>query len=189
MPTSPVLQQKIFATKKRLSEPLFSEHMIWCLGLCCLLAVLLCAGRLVTLGSQWGLITFDIPVASEPFNDQNLNRFKEQPSSTMNQHSVVLALTPSELIFGDVASFTSQKNDVRNKFSVRHADGSPQVSEALKQIETWTEDRKRRQAIRSDGILLLLPDPAVPIAIVSVVAQQVRSSKKFDHVILGGGVL
>jgi len=189
MPTPVIIQQKVFATKKRLSEPVITEQSLWCLGICCLLVVLLVGGQLIARGSKLGFIAIDIPVASQPLSDETLNGFKEQPTQSLSSHSIVLALTPSELIFGDVSSFTSHKSDVRNKFSIRHANGSPQVAEAISQIETWIEDRKRRLGIRPEGILILMPDPAVPVAIVSVVADKIRQSKTFAHIVLGGGML
>jgi hypothetical protein len=189
MATLPVIQQKIFATKKRLSEPTFSDQMLWCLGLCCLLAVITFSGRLLTRSGEWGIITLDLPVASEPFADEMLNGFKESPATSINPHTVVLAVTPSELIFGDVLSFTSQKNDVRNKYVLAHSDGSPQVNDAIKQITSWQEDRRRRQSIRPDGILVVLPDPGVPIAVVAVVVDKIKKTGSFSHVVLGGGIL
>lgn len=189
MATLPVIQQKIYATKKRLSEPTFSDQMLWCLGLCCLLAVITFSGQLLTRTGEWGLITLDLPVASEPFADEMLSRFKESPATSINPHTIVLAVTPSELIFGDVLSFTSQQNDVRNKFVLAHSDGSPQVNDAMRQISSWQDDRRRRQSIRSDGVLIVLPDPAVPIAVVAIVVDKIKKVGTFSHVILGGEIL
>jgi hypothetical protein len=72
---------------------------------------------------------------------------------------------------------------------VAHKEGSPQVTDLLKQSDEWENDRKRRLGIRSDGLLIILPDPVVPVAIVSIVAEALRKSGKFTHVILGGGLL
>lgn len=185
----PVIQQKIYATKKRLSEPKFSDQMLWYLGLCCLLAIITFSGQLLTRSGEWGLITLDLPVASEPFDDEMLNGFKESPATAISPHTIVLAVTPSELIFGDVLSFTSQKNDVRNKYALAHSDGSPQVNDAIKQIALWQDDRRRRQSIRPDGILVVLPDPGVPIAVVAVVVDKIKKTGSFNHVVLGGGIL
>jgi hypothetical protein len=102
---------------------------------------------------------------------------------------MVIALTPSELIYGDVAAFTSQRNTVRNKFIVPHADGSPQVSRMLDESQLWSKDRKSRLGIRSDGIAIVVPDPRVPIAIVAGTIEKIRASGQFSFVTLSGGLL
>jgi hypothetical protein len=56
-------------------------------------------------------------------------------------------------------------------------------------MEKWRDDRKRRLGIRPDNILILLPDAAVPIAIVSEVVDKVRKTKDFSHVVMGGGLM
>lgn len=189
MPVQQVLQQKLFATKKRLSEPLISEQTLWCLGFVAILSVMLIASHLITHGGNWGLISFDIPVASQPPADAMLNNFKESPTSTINKHTTVLAITSTRLVFGDVFAFSSPGHDVRNKFSVDHELGSPQVTKALEQMSTWRDDRKRRLGIRPDGILIIMPDPIVPIALVSVVADSIRKTGTFSHIVVGGGLL
>lgn len=189
MPTSPILQLKISETKKRLSKPIFNEQILWCLGLSIIICTLTHAGRVVTMGSSWGMITLDIPVAVQPFVDTTLHNYEETAQASIGSNTMVVALTPSELIFGDLAAFTTRRDDVRNKFLVSHKEGSPQVTDLLKQSDEWENDRKKRLGIRSDGLLIILPDPAVPIAIVSIVAETLRKSGKFTHVILGGGLL
>ena len=189
MPTSPILQLKISETKKRLSKPIFNEQTLWCLGLSIIVCILTYAGRVVTMGSSWGMITLDIPVAAQPFVDTTLHSYEESAQASIGSTTMVVALTPSELIFGDLAAFTTHRDDVRNKFLVPHKEGSPQVTDLLKQSDEWENDRKRRLGIRPDGLLIILPDPVVPVAIVSIVAEALRKSGKFTHVILGGGLL
>ncbi len=189
MPVQQTLRQKIFETKKRLSKPSISDQNLWCMGVACLLVFLTIGGILLTRTSRWGIVMLDIPVASQPPADEMLNHFREDPETSLNATTSVLALTPKELIIGDIASFTSQKSDPRNKFVINHLDGSPQVSVALDQMEKWRDDRKRRLGIRHDNILILLPDAAVPIAIVSAVADKVRKTKDFSHIIMGGGLM
>lgn len=189
MPVQQTLRRKIFETKKRLSKPPISDQNLWLMGVACLLVFFTISGILLSRSNRWGIITLDIPVASQPFADEMLNHFREDPSTSIGANTSVLALTPKELIFGDVSSFTSQKTDPRNKFVISHADGSPQVTDALDQMQKWRDDRKRRLGIRPDNILILLPDANVPVAIVSVVADKIRKSQAFSHIVMGGGLL
>ena len=189
MPVQQILQQKLYATKKRLSEPLISEQTLWCMGFAAILSVIIISGQLITYGGNWGLVSFDIPVASQPPADVMLNNFKESPTTAINKHTTVLAVTPTRLIFGDVYAFSSPGDDVRNKFAINHETGSPQVTKALSQMSSWSDDRKRRLGIRPDGILIILPDPIVPIAIVSVIADTIRRTGTFSHIVVGGGLL
>jgi hypothetical protein len=189
MRTLQTLQWKISGTKKRLSESPIHESILWSLAFSGLLAVLTYSSRSVTLGGSWGLVELDIPVVSLPFNDVSKHNFREQPNTSIGVSTVVIAVTPRELIFGDVAAFTSQRMDVRNKFIVPHLDGSPQVAALFQQAAQWENDRKNRLGIRTDGIAILLPDPQVPVAVVAAVAERIKSSGRFSHVAIGGGLL
>lgn len=189
MQVSPMLQSKILKTKKRLSESVLNESVLMALGVCGLLLMLTYASRVVTLGGSWGYIPVDIPVVSKPFADKGTHGFREEPKSTVSPTTLVIALTSAEMIFGELNAFTSQKDDIRNKFLVPHIDGSPQVRTLLNQVEEWSQDRLRRKAIRTDGLVVLVPDTTVPVAVIAGVTESLRASNKFTHVILGGGVL
>jgi hypothetical protein len=189
MQTSPILQSKISGMKKRLSEPVISDSLLSSLALCALLSILTYTSRAVTIGGTWSFIDVDLPVVSLPFSDTGIHKFKEQPAVSLGTSTMVIAVTPSEMIFGDLTAFTRHRADVRDKFVVAHEDGSPQVTTLLAQAGEWSLDRKNRLGIRSDGLVIVLPDPAVPIAVVSGIVDTLRGSKVFTHVILGGGVL
>lgn len=189
MSTSPIIQSKISGMKKRLSESVISESVLSSLALCALLAIAAYASRAVTIGGMWGFVDVDLPIASQPFDDPSIHKFKEQPSVSIGNSTMVIALTPTEMIFGDLPAFTRHRDDVRNKFIVPHADGSPQVATLLAQAAEWSLDRKNRLGLRSDGLVIVLPDPRVPIAVISGVIASLRASKTYSHVVLAGGVL
>jgi hypothetical protein len=63
------------------------------------------------------------------------------------------------------------------------------VESLLKQVFEWSEDRFRKKTLREDGLVIIVPDAAVPIAVVAGVAESLRASKKFSHVVVGGGLL
>ena len=189
MQTSPMLLSKISGTKKRLSESALADSALSSLALCGLLMILTYTSRVMTLGGSWGLIPVDIPVVSQPFADGGAHNYQESPASTVSASTMVIAMTPNELIFGDLNAFTTQKSDVRNKFMIPHKEGSPQIKGLLKQAEEWSLDRKNRLGIRTDRLVVVVPDPAVPVAVVSGVIERLRESGKFSHVVLGGGLL
>ena len=189
MHTSQVLQSKISGMKKRLSDSVISDLVLSSLAICSLLSIITYASRAVTIGGTWSFIDVDLPVASASFQDTSIHNFKEKPTVNLGLSTMVVAVTPTELIFGDLPAFTRHRDDVRNKFIVPHADGSPQVSTLLMQAGEWSLDRKNRLGIRSDGLVIVLPDPSVPIAVVSGVIATLRASKTFSHVVLAGGVM
>lgn len=189
MPMQQTLRQKIFETKKRLSRPAINDQNLWYMGAASLLAFLTFTGILLTRSGDWGVVLFDIPVASQPFADEMLHNFREAPDPSIGSNTTVLALTSKELMFGDVAAFTAPKGDRRNKFTVPHLEGSPQVASALDQLTRWNDDRRRRLGIRSDNLLILLPETDVPVAIVTVVADRIRKSGSYEHIVIGGGFL
>lgn len=189
MHTSPILQSKISGMKKRLSESVISDAVLSSIALCALLAIVMYASRAVSIGGTWGFIDVDLPVVSQPFLDNSIHTFKENADVSIGNATLVVAVTPTEMIFGDLPAFTRHRNDVRNKFIVPHADGSPQVATLLQQSSEWSLDRKNRLGIRSDGLVIVLPDPRVPIAVISGVIANLRASKTFSHVVLAGGVL
>ena len=189
MQTSPILQLKISETKKRLSESVIPDSSLSWLALCALLLIMTYASRAISLGGNFSLIPLDIPVVSEPFADKGAHQFTEKTSKTIGAATLIVAVTPGELLFGDLAAFTTHKNDVRNKFIVPHKEGSPQVAHLLGLTDEWMLDRKRRLSIRDDGLVLVLPDPAVPVAVISGIVERLNDSRKFSHVILAGGLL
>ncbi len=188
MQTSPILLSKISETKKRLSESVISDSALSWLSLCALMLIMTYASRAITLGGNFGLTTLDIPVVSQPFADSGSHHFTEKPGVNVSAATMVIAVTPGEMMFGDLMAFTTRKNDVRSKFIVPHKEGSPQVANLLRQADEWMIDRRNRLSIRADGLVLVLPDPAVPIAVISGIVERLNDSHKFSHVILAGGV-
>lgn len=133
-------------------------------------------------------VPFDIPVLSAPVNDTGYAGFRESPTAAVDNATLTLALTPTEFIFGELAAFTTSVPDIRNKFIVPHKDGSPQVDSFMSQYQAWQEDRVRRLGLRSNGLLILVPDSRVPINIIIQVTQLLKATKIFDQVILAGGL-
>ncbi len=188
MPTSTMLQLRISATKKRLSNGFIPQECVYIFGLLAALCPLVFLTRILVLGGTYTSVPFEIPVLSAPVSDPSYAGFRESPTSVVDNATLTLALTPTEFIFGDLSAFTSQSGDIRNKFIVPHKDGSPQVEQFLSQYAAWQEDRVRRLGLRSNGLLVLVPDSRVPINIIIQVTQLLKATKKFQQVILAGGL-
>ncbi len=189
MQATQTLPSKILRTKKRLSESVLNESALLILAVCGLLLFLTYATRVISIGASYGIIPLDIPLAEAPIEDRGLHSYRERAGSTLSPNTLVIGVTTNELIFGDFAAFTSQREDIRNKFLVPHIAGSPQVEALLRQVSEWSDDRMRKKAIRNDSLVIIVPDPAVPVAVLAGVAESLRASKKFSHVVVGGGIL
>jgi hypothetical protein len=72
---------------------------------------------------------------------------------------------------------------------VPHRDGSPQIGAVMDQVTSWDNDRKNRLGIRSDGIVILLPDPGVPVPVIAATVGRLKSSGRFKHIAIGGELL
>lgn len=188
MQTSTTLQLKISATKKRLFEGFIPVHTLSVIGLSGLIAVTAVLIRLISAGGSYAVVPLEIPVLSSPINDRTAAGFKEEASRAVDRNTVAVALTPREFIFGDLAAFTTAKDDIRGKFIVPHAEGSPQVETLVQQIKLWQEDRTKRLSIRPDQLLVLIPDSRVPMNIVIQVTDLLRQTHLFQSVMLAGGL-
>jgi hypothetical protein len=56
-------------------------------------------------------------------------------------------------------------------------------------VEQWSDERARKKSIRPDGLVVVVPDPEVPVAVVAGVVESLKQAKKFSHVMIGGGLL
>ena len=188
MPTSKTLQSKIFATKKRLFDGTIPGHFIAWLALLALFCPLVFLIRAVSIGGLYTLVEVDIPVLSAPPSDASLRGFSEYAPSAIDHSTLGVVMTPNEFIFGDLSAFTASFDDIRSKFIVPHADGSPQVTKLLGQVEDWQEDRELRLGIRSDKSMVLIPDSRIPMNIIILTLKLLRESGKFQNVVLAGGL-
>lgn len=189
MRTPQTLSSRMLRTKKRLSESALNESALLTLAICGLLLFLTYATRVISLGGSYGLIPLDIPVALAPIEDKGLHNYRESTGNTLGSSTLIVGVTANELIFGDLSAFSTSRDDLRNKFIVPHVAGSPQTEQVLQQAAQWLEDRLRKKSIRDDGLVIIVPDPEVPVAVIAGVAESLKSSKKFSHVIVGGGLM
>ncbi|MCX6119377.1 MAG: hypothetical protein NT027_17700 [Proteobacteria bacterium] len=189
MPTSTMLQLKISATKKRLFEGFLPPQVLSVVALSGLACVVASMIRVISAGGSFTVVPLDIPIVSAPVSDRSVHGFREKVDKTLMKSTLAVTLTPREFIYGDISAFTSNVADMQNKFVVLHEEGSPQVTKLLEQVNLWQDDRARRLSIRPDGVLVLIPDSRVPLNIIIRVSKLLRESKKFDSVILAGGMI
>jgi hypothetical protein len=189
MQTSQTLSSKMSRTKKRLSDSIINESVLLTLAVCGLLLFLSYSIRVISVGGVYGLISLDIPVAQLPIEDKGLHTFRETTANTISPQTLAIGITTSEMIFGDMNSFSNERDDVRNKFIIPHISGSPQTDSLLRQVEQWSDERARKKSIRPDGLVVVVPDPEVPVAVVAGVVESLKQAKKFSHVMIGGGLL
>jgi hypothetical protein len=183
------LNFKILKTKKRLSDPVLNESALLTLVICCLSVFIMYATRVIAIGGSYGLIPIDIPAALVHLEDKGLHSFRESTSNVISPNTLVIGVSVKDMVFGDLAAFTTQRDDIRNKFVVPHIGGSPQVDTLLKQFAEWSDDRLRRRNVRHDKLVIVIPDPEVPVAVFAGVTEILRSSKKFSHVMVAGGLM
>lgn len=184
MKVSTTLQSKISKTKKRLSDET-SLPTILALGTVALMGVLTFGMRSVIAPRPHGIVEAEIPVVSEAVKDPNFHGFRERPNTTIGAATPIVILTPTAFLFGDMAAFSTQLSDIRNKFSVMHRDGAPDLPRLLKTMEMWRSTRKTGEK----DVLVFLPTGDIPAPIMIQVLAGLRKSPMFERVVLASGVL
>lgn len=188
MTASMMLQSKISRMKKRLSEDKWSVRVV-CLNLFVLFAISGFAMRAATMGSRYGQISMDIPVADAAVEDPRYAEDAGPPKQVLDGKTSVVVLTTAAYYFGELDAFSSGFSDVRNKFVVPHIDGAPNTPRLLEVMGRWQVDKKMVTPDGPKRPVILIPEAEVPASIVIQVAQQLKSSLTFDRVILGTGML
>src|SRR5207237_1008983 len=138
MTASMMVQSRISRTKRRLSEDR------WCIiaitfSLLGLIAILTFGLRAVTLSGVYGVVPLEIPVVSATIKDPGHYGFREEPRDNLGQNTPAVVLTPEAFYFGDLASFTTNFTDMRDKFMIRHVDGVPQLQTLVATMARWVE--------------------------------------------------
>ncbi len=181
MTISTMPQLKILRTKKRLSNDRWLSGII-VLAVLGLFACLTFALRATTLSARYGAIEAEIPVVWKPFPGKA--QPAPEPSAYIGKATPVVLLTPKEFIFGDVEAFTKNLTDIRNKFSVKHVDGAPNMDALLKTMQQWTTSQKRGK----DGVVILMPAENIPAPIVIQAVEGLKRTNLFHRVVLASGL-
>lgn len=158
-------------------------------GLLGLFSVLTFSLRAVSLAGLYGVVSAEIPVLSVPVADPAYHRYKEEPRDTMTKNTPAVVLTTEAFYFGDLTAFTTNFDDVRDKFIIRHVDGEPQLQLLLETMEGWAVDRKKSENVPMNKLLVFVPTGDIPMPIVIQVLAGLRRSQHFSRVVLGSGIM
>lgn len=154
-----------------------------------LVTVLTFAMRSVSMPAQYGVVAAEMPVVSAAVDDPGYHRFSETARKSLTKNTPAVVLTTEAFYFGDLAAFTSNFEDVRDKFIIRHVDGEPQLTTLIETMNTWLNDRSARTQVPLDHLLVLVPTGDIPMPIVIQVLAGLKRSPQFERVILGGGLM
>lgn len=188
MTASTMLQLKISRTKKRLS------NNVWYIPISVLAAVglmfyLSSVLRAISMAGRYGLIEAEIPVVQVPIQDTGFKHFSEKSGETLSADTPLILLTRDAFLFGTVGAFAQDLTNVRNKFYIPHADGAPQLNRLAKDMERWMQEKAEETGKSRSRTVLFLPTEEIPMPIVIQCISGLRSSKLFDKVVVGGGLL
>lgn len=187
MIASTMLQLKILRTKKRLSNTIWYLP-IMILGTMGLFVLLSFALRSISVAGKYGLVPAEIPIVSVPLNDPTLSHFQPSTRGELNAQTPVVVLTTEEFIFGDVEGFSKNITGIRNKFSVKHVEGSPDVNALVTDMEKWIYARSSKRKILNQGIVIFLPADDIPSPLVIQTLSGLQKTGSFNRVVLAGGL-
>ena len=182
-----MLQLKILRTKKRLSDDNWTLRKIFIalMGLLVILSFLL---KVVSMSETYGVVDIEIPVLSNPIDDPSSKTFKEQPNAYLDDKTPMIILTDEAFHFGDVNAFSSRLLDVRNKFTIPHQDGSPNIEALTRDTKKWMYSRMSEKKLNHKGILVFAPAENIPMPIVIQCIGILRSLDIFKRVVLASGI-
>jgi hypothetical protein len=145
--------------------------------------------RAISMAGRYGLIEAEIPVVQVPIQDTGFKHFAERASETLSADTPLVLLTRDAFLFGTVGAFAQDLSNVRNKFYIPHADGAPQLNRLAKDMNRWMEDVVEETGKSKPRTVLFLPTEDIPMPIVIQCISGLRSSRLFDKVVVGGGLI
>lgn len=182
------LRSKISKMKKRLSDDQY-QHAPWVIATFGLFAILVAGVRVSTLKLSRGGVPGELPVLALPPDDPAFHRFQEQPNAAIRRTTPAIVFTKEAFYFGTMNSFSEQFADQRSKYIIRHIDGEPQLQTLIVTMEKWLDDREKAQNVRTDGVVVLVPNGEIPAPIVVQVMAGLRTSQKMNRIVLASGIL
>jgi hypothetical protein len=183
------LPLKISRTKKRLSNERWYLSVI-VLALIGLILILNFGMQLVSLSPKYGVIPLELPVMASAPDDPSAHKYKEAPRASLAPTTAAIILRANgDFFVGDLQAFTSQLNEVRNKFLVPQVNGEPQITALLDTVRQWQFHRKETRAIKNDNIVVFVPASTVPVTVVMQVVSDLKNSPYFKDVILANGLM
>jgi hypothetical protein len=154
-----------------------------------LFAVVTFALRAVLMPGVYGVVPVEMPVVAVPPADPGFHRFKEEPRDELRRTSPAVVLTTEAFYFGDLQAFTTNFNDPRDKYMIRHVDGEPQLQGLVETMNDWVTKRAAAQNVPIDKVLVFIPAGDIPMPIVIQVIAGLKKSPYFERVVIGSGLM
>jgi len=177
---------KTLRMKRKSFDISWEWNLILC-GILALLIILTFALRTVLMPSKYGGVTIEIPTINMPVRDEKFHSFSEKSIHTIKKTTPLVVLTSTGFYFGPLESF-SNKVKSEERFLVRHQDGHPMLGNLIFQLDKWTKYRSKNANIPNEKILIVIPASEMPLPIITQVVNEIKKSKIFEKVILGGGI-
>ena len=189
MVPSTTLQSKILKTKKRLFNH-FWEWPTITIAVFGIVVILFFSLNVVSLPGKYGIVQSELPLVSIPFPDPGFHDFEESPVQSLEKTTPVVAISTSSFYFGDLLAFSEDVLESRNKFSIPHKDGEPQLKTLIETMNTWLSRRTdhTKKKIENGGIVVFIPSGEIPMPIVIQVIAGLKYSGLFERVVLAGGL-
>jgi len=188
MTASTTLQLKTLKTRKRLSDDAWHSRILIIVVIGLVLILSFCL-RSTVISGVFGTISAEIPVLYLPIKDPTKHGFYETPSAWIEKTTAVVVLTATEFIFGDLESFSKDLSNVRNKFSVKHVDGAPDLDSLITSLSKWETQRSSSgRTIDKDDVIVLLPVEDIPMPIVIQVMSRLEKHQS-KRIVLASGLL
>jgi len=179
---------KISRTKKKLSDRSIENFSLALAG-AGLGFIFTAAVSLFFKTHDFGVVSLEMPVLSEPINDIGTGQSFDRSDTFLRKTTPVVVMTLEEFYIGDLDAFTTDLEEIRNKYVVHHVDGFPQMHLLLKGISAWKQERWKRAKIKDDGYVIFLPTSDLPISVVTHVIDGLKRNHGFNRVVLASGLL
>lgn len=145
--------------------------------------------RAISLAGRYGLVEAKIPVMQVQLHDTSESNFQEKAIETLTGDTPMIVLTNKAFIFGNAQAFAQDMASVRNKFTILHDEGAPQLHRLIKDLQRWMQDRTEQSGQSAPTTVLFLPTEDIPMPVVIQCVSGLNESKIFKNVVLGGGIL
>lgn len=188
MIASMMLQSKISKMKKRLSDQIWYFRINF-IAIFILATVITYVLRSTAISGVFGIVKAEIPVKSIPIADRSYHNFKESPSSIITKETPLIIVTPKRFYYGDIEAFTDKFQDVRNKFYIDHANGSPNIKSLLYSMKKWMFQRIEEEDINNKKVVILLPTENIPAPVVIQIISGLKKTPLFNRVVLASGLM
>ncbi len=185
MQTLTILQLKISKTKKKLSSP-WQHQVLISFAIFSTCTVFSYALHSFNLSWPHGVVLSSIPVVIDD-EQPALKALELVETSTLDQDSLVVAITESAIFWGKLAAFTDEYFKKNNKYMIPHHDQRPNMIELLENLQKWRAETPNSEQGHHPVIVVASPTIPMPIVIQTIAA--LREHGGYQQVVLADGLL